>query len=440
MALGVRFWMFFDRSPPELTNIISDTYIGVIDDDPEDKSLSQVFPVRISPTVRIRVYVPRYPRYAYGDQIEITGKLSVPRSFSSGDGKVFDYENYLAKDDIYFEVKNPSIRIVAHEKGNWVVSLLLKIKHAFLSNLKSVLGEPHASLAGGLVVGEKSALGKDLIDDFRRAGLIHIVVLSGFNITIVAAAIRRMLVFLPRKIGIVVGGFAMILFCVLVGGGATVIRSCLMGMIGLIAEFTRREYRVGRALGIAGYLMLMQNPAILLYDPSFQLSFLATLALILLATPIEERLTKFGIPELFGIRGLVATTLATQVFVSPFIFYLMGQVSMIGVIVNILVLPAIPITMLLVTMIGLGGFSVFVLGDTVGHVLMLVAAFPTHMLLSYELWIVRFAAHMPFAVFSLHSFSITAMWATYGVYLAVYVYRRLHSHREPPFEEKAVVS
>lgn len=434
LLLGVRFWFYFNKSPPTLPR--QDTYTGVIDDDPEDKGLAQSFPVRVfsgdgeesvDTGISVLVQTDRYPRYSYGDKIEISGRtLFKPRSFKSDNGRVFDYDKFLAKDDIFYQVKNPEIRVISQGNGDPMVAMLIRIKRTFLAHITSVLGEPHASLAGGLVVGEKNALGKELIDDFRRAGLIHIVVLSGYNITIVAAAIRRVLssLFLPRSAAILLGAIAMIFFCILVGGGATVVRSCLMGMIALGGEFFYRQYRVGRALGIAAYLMLMQNPSILIYDPSFQLSFLATLALILLASPIEGILERMRMPELAGTRGLIATTMATQIFVSPFIFYLMGQVSVIGVVVNIVVLPMIPATMFVVTAIGLGGY--------ISHWIAVIFAVPAHALLSYELWVVRTASHLPHAVFTVATFSFAAMCVTYVVYLGLFLFfRKIPSNNLP---------
>src|SRR3989344_9136474 len=113
---------------------------------------------------------------------------------------------------------------------------LFHLKRRFVSHLEEVLGEPHAALAAGLVVGEKNALGADLLDDFRVVGLIHIVVLSGFNITIVGAAMRRLFSFMPRVWGITVGGIGIGFFGILVGGGATVGRWCFMAGIALSAD------------------------------------------------------------------------------------------------------------------------------------------------------------------------------------------------------------
>lgn len=377
--------------------------------------------------VMIRMKTKLYPRFKYGDTIAFSGKLSTPFNFSGDTGRSFDYIGYLAKDDIFYEIKS-AVASESDEKGidanqrmprmmripEAISSVLFSLKRRFVENLNRVLGEPHAALAAGLVVGEKSALGKDLLNDFRTVGLIHIVVLSGFNITIVADAIRRMLSFLPRVWGIILGAFGIALFGILVGGGATVVRSCFMAGIALFGDLIRRDYNVVRALGFAALVMLIQNPMILLHDPSFQLSFLATLGLILLASPIEKRLTL--IPETLGLRGIIASTFATQIFVSPYILYMMGQISVIGAVVNILVLPFIPATMLAVFLTGAAGFISGVASQWIGYA--------AHLLLAYELFMVGHFARMPFAAFTVPAFSIWWVIVFYAVFSGGFLFSR----------------
>ncbi len=379
-------------------------YEGKITTEPLTKDFLKSFVFETKEGFFIKVGADRYGEYEYGDRVTVTGKLSSPRNFASNGGRTFNYIDYLGKDDIYYEFKKARVEILEKADATSIPSKLFYIKRRFIENLQRVLGEPHAALASGLVVGEKAALGKELTDDFRKAGLIHIVVLSGYNITIIATSIRRLLSFLPRNISIILGGLGIILFGILVGGGATVVRSCVMALIALFAELVRRDYAVGRALFLAAALMLIQNPLILLYDPSFQLSFLATLGLILLSSPIEKKLG--FITEKAGIRGLVASTFATQIFVSPIIFYMMGQLSIIGIVVNILVLPVIPLTMLLVALAGLFGF--------ISHFISQIAGWGSHILLSYELFMVRFFAQLPFASIEVPAFS---GWIVAGLYI-----------------------
>jgi competence protein ComEC len=388
---------------------------GVISEEPVFNETGQVLIVQAEEPsclsgLSIKMKTKFYPRFQYGDTVIFNGKLSAPFNFKSDTGRSFDYRGYLAKDDIYYEIKSASTSLAAQSSGFSLTATLYKIKRGFVNNLNRTLGEPHAALAAGLVVGEKSSLGKDLLNDFRTVGLIHIVVLSGFNITIVADALRRLLTRLPRVWGIIIGGIGMVLFCILVGGGATVIRSCFMALVALSANTIRRDYDVTRALIFAACLMLIQSPMILLHDPSFQLSFLATLGLILLASPIEKLL--WFIPEKLGMRGIFASTFATQIFVSPYILYMMGQISIIGVVVNILVLPLIPITMLLVFLTGATGFVCGPVSQFFG--------WGAHMLLNYELWMVEHFARVPFAALTFPQFSGRWVAGFYGVFFLVY--------------------
>jgi len=384
---------------------------GIISDEPLIKDFTKTFTLKTekinedNTKIYIRVQSDRYVEYEYGQKLQLSGKLSTPFNFKSDGGRTFDYINFLLKDGIYFEMKKPKIEILGNDAGNFIYKNLFKIKQKFLANIKKTLGEPHAALAGGLVVGEKSALGKDLLNDFRIVGLIHIIVLSGYNITIVADSVRRLLSFLPRVTGIIVGGIGLLAFGIMVGGGATVVRSCIMALIALMATLLRRDYRVGKALFLAAAIMLIENPLILLYDPSFQLSFLATLGLILLSEPVGKRL--WFITEKAGLRGIVASTFATQIFISPYLLYMMGKLSIIGVIANIIVLPIIPLTMFFVALTGLSGFAIF--------------GWISHILLSYELLVVRIFSHIPFASINLPKFSfwiVISFYACYFVALA----------------------
>jgi competence protein ComEC len=450
-AAIVRVFLSFNQSAPDAAACLKHPLegIGIVADDPSRTSTGQVFDVdaerliinddliasragtgssnRSSSTtvpqssvpngicaenLRIQVKTKLYPRFSYGDPIEFAGNLSKPFNFSSDNGRSFDYAGYLAKDDVYYQMKSAVVTLATNDSNTSITSTLYAIKRGFVANLESTLGEPQAALAGGLVVGDKAALGKDLLNDFRIVGLIHIVVLSGFNITIVGIALRRMLSRLPRIWGILIGGIGIALFGILVGGGATVIRSCFMAGIALIADLIRRDYSVERALAFAALIMLIANPLILMHDPSFQLSFLATIGLVLLAGPIESRLE--WIPDKFGMRGTVACCLSTQIFVAPFILYMMGQISIVGVVVNILVLPFIPITMLAVFLTGASG--------CIWHPISIVIGWSAHLLLSYELFIVEWFARLPFAAAYVPPFSVWWVVGFYAIFICGFLY------------------
>ncbi len=334
--------------------------VGTVVEEPEYKDTTLRL-ILACGDFRMQATADRYVQVAYGDTVRVRGVVSPVK--------------YRGYNDYY--INYAKVEVIG--SANSVQKALFNLKHSFLRNIKNVLGEPHASLAGGLVVGEKSALGKELLDDFRHAGLIHIVVLSGFNITVIADALMRMLVFLPLLGRILIGGTGMVLFAILVGGGATVIRSTIMALIMLFAKAGGRKYVALQGLIIAGIVMGIWDPKTLLYDASFHLSFLATLAMIVLAPWIEKKL--YFLSERFEFRGIISSTIATQIFVSPYLIYLMGSISLWGLVTNIFVLPVIPPTMLFVFLAGVSGW--------IWSGLSFFLAIPAYILLSYELFVVR---------------------------------------------------
>jgi competence protein ComEC len=290
------------------------------------------------------------------------------------------------------------------------VQKLFDLKHAFTKSVGALIPEPHASLLGGLVVGAKQSLGKNLLDDFRRAGVIHIVVLSGYNITIVAEAVMNFFYFLPRYLGQTFGAIGIILFAIMTGGSATVVRASIMALLVILARASGRKYDITRALLLAGFLMVLQNPKILVFDSSFQLSFMSTLALVYVS-PILKKYFMF-VTEKFGLRSVVVATLSTQIFVLPMLLYKMGELSIVALPVNLLVLSAIPATMFFGFLSGVIGF--------ISSILAFPVAFVTYVLLDYELKVVEFFSHLPFASVAVSSFPFWVAVSCYAIYFVLY--------------------
>ena len=305
----------------------------------------------------------RFPEYKYGDKIKVFGKLNLPKNFESDNSTEFDYISYLAKDKIHFLIYRPEIKKLERNDGNKIIANLYSLKNLFIKNISEVVPEPNASLLSGLIFGAKQSLGTELLDDFRKVGLIHIVVLSGYNITIIAVGIFYLTSFLgKRKLGFVIGAISILFFAIMVGLGATVIRACIMSLISILAVYLGRPADALRFLFIAGLLMLLWNPFLLFYDPSFQLSFMATLGLILFSPFIISHISKSEIgkyiPEKFGLREIVASTIAVQFFVLPLLIKMSGFVSLISFLANPLVLPLVPWAMAFGALTGaLGIFS-----------------------------------------------------------------------------------
>jgi len=174
----------------------------------------------------------------------------------------------------------------------------------------------------------------------------------------------------------------------------------------VLAKATGRLYDVTRALLVAGFVMLLHNPQILVFDMSFQLSFLATVGLIYVS-PLILRHVHF-VTERLHLRDVVVATVSTQVFVLPFILYTMGELSLVALPVNLLVLAGIPLTMLFGFLAGMVGF----ISTTVA----VPFAFVAYGLLAYELAVVEWFAALPFASLTIPVFPLWLAVLWYGLY------------------------
>ena len=304
--------------------------------------------------------------FKYGDEVNLSGKLEKPENFVTDQGKVFDYVNYLRKDEIFYMVNYGDVEIISSGKGNKIKSFLFSVKDKFLEKINAVINSPENLLMGGLILGEKSAFSEELRTNFVNTGTIHIIALSGYNITIVAEWFMSLFVFLPQNLGIGMGILAVLFFILMTGGSSTAVRAGIMATLALVARATGRNYDVARALTLAGVFMVLFNPFVLVYDVSFQLSFIATVAVIFFTPRIEKYF--MWVPKNFKLRDIISVTFAAYIFVLPFILYKMGNLSLVALPANILILPLIPLTMLLGFVTGFVGIFSDILSVPVGYI------------------------------------------------------------------------
>lgn len=387
------------------------TSTGIVVSEPEQRENTTRFILRTDNGERVLVNTDLYSSVWYGDRVEVNGKLQEPGiidpSTSSGQvsDRPFDYGKYLSKDDIYYTLTFAKVKVLSSGHGNLIKQALFKIKRSFVGKTKEILAEPYASLLSGLIVSGREAMPKDILEEFRRAGVIHIVVLSGYNITIIAEFMRA--VFRSAQFSII----GIILFVIMTGAEATVVRAALLVLAVFLAKMFRRKFSAPRALLAAAFLMLLQNPKILVFDPSFELSFLATLALVYVV-PIVDRYLKW-VPERWGLRATTATTLATQATVLPLLIYSLGDFSLVSLPANILILFVIPATMLI-------GFIATVI-TYASSALALPFAYIAYLLLAWILGVSHYLGNLSFASISVPPVS---WWLIVLVYLATIIFVR----------------
>jgi len=394
----VRFYFFLPK-PPDYTEVVGKEVkvVGLVVNAPDVRLNNQR--LTLKPTnqdTNVLVVIPKEIEVSYGDMIEARGILETPENFITNSGKEFNYERYLANQDIYSIIKNGEIKIISHDNGSRVLSWLYILRNSFMKNIVSVISAPESDLANGLILGARGGFDATMRDEFISTGTIHIIALSGYNVTIVAESTMKILGLVFRQVvGTVFGIIVVILFVLLGGASATAIRAGIMAIIVLFARMTGRKYDAGRALVIAGLLMIAYDLRVLT-DISFQLSFIATFG-VLFVTPKVIGLVKF-LPMKFGFREVVATTIAATITVLPILLHTTGILSIVSLPANILILPFIPITMFMSFVVGLFGY--------ISPILAIPFAYIAHLLLLYILSIIHFFASLSYASVTVRSFPI----------------------------------
>lgn len=287
-----------------------------------------------------------WPPVRYGDAVTVRGVLRRPEVIED-----FDYPRYLELSGIRALIMRGTVTEAAGlaeppPARTWkALRLLSDIRTRMEDRIGLILPEPHASLLAGLLTGTRRGLSEEWTERFRRAGLTHIVAVSGYNVTIVLALLGGMLFWIPVKKRFLPLAAAAALFALFTGAGAPVVRASVMGVLGLLAISTERVASVRLLILWTAFLMLLWNPLLLWYDASFQLSFLAVIGLSELSPLLQPYLKR--VPETLAIRESLTATLAAQIATIPLSILLFRQFSLIAPLSNILAAPLIPPAMLL---------------------------------------------------------------------------------------------
>lgn len=308
---------------------------------------------------KILVYLPLYPKLSYGDELRVSGQI--------------EKREFPLAGNIFYQIGNAQAEVLGHNQGNFFLAGLLKIKNRFLTEINELIPAPESALAGGLIFGGRQSLDQEWQEKFRQVGLSHIIVLSGYNLAVVATTIFFIFGLWSRRWGILFGSVGVVAFTLMAGAGAAATRAAVMALIAIFAKAVGRVGNVATALLLSGLALLIWHPFLLVYDLGFQLSFLATFGIIYVEPWLEKKFSR--VPKTFALRETTATTISAQVMVAPWILYKMQTFSWLALPVNLLVLPIIPATMFFGFMAGLSGISLPFLAP--------LFAWPAHALLTY---------------------------------------------------------
>ena len=269
------------------------------------------------------------------------------------------------------------------------ISILEIIRLKFFAGMRSAVPEPQASLGLGFLVGLRSLLPDQLLDELRRTGLTHIVAVSGYNLTVLVRLTRRLLA-KHSKYWACVSAVALIIFFLSVTGlASSIFRASIVAFFALAAWYYGRPIRPMMLLGLSGAITATINPLLIWYDIGWWLSFLAFFGVLIVGPIFCQRVFKKSPSELPIFGQIILETSAAQIMTMPLIVFIFGEVSLVSLLSNILILPLVPLAMLLSFIAG-----------TAGAVATPIAgwfSWPATILLTAITDIVRILSSLPFA-------------------------------------------
>jgi len=294
----------------------------------------------------VLVQTARFPEYVYGDRIRAAGQLETPPPYDD-----FDYAAYLSGQGIDTLLRRGRIELIAHDQGSPFWAALYGLRSRCSALLNRVLPEPAASLANGMLLGIEGGIPPEVDEAFKATGTTHVIVISGSNIALLTGVLMGLL-------GLLIGKrraawptvVTVVLYVLLVGADPSALRAGVMGLLFVFASVLGRAGTAYVSLCFAALIMTLNNP-LALWDVGFQLSFAATLGLILFTPAIQARFERFFTPRLpqeqarwilrFLSTGLIVT-LTAQILTLPLIVFQFGRLSLVGLLANLLILPAQP--------------------------------------------------------------------------------------------------
>ena len=319
--------------------------------------------------------------YEYGQQVRVRGLLKTPP-----EDEEFSYRDYLARQGIQSYVSSMEVTVLPGNGGSFFLTRVYKLKAKLLENTYRLFHDPEASLLAGILFGVDTGLTGKLQDAFKNTGTAHIIAISGFNIAIIAGIFFSFFKNLfGERPGAAVAVLGIFFYTLLVGANAAVVRAAIMGSLTLLARQLGRRSNGINTLAVIALVMSFANPLVI-WDVGFQLSFFATLGLILYAEPFSNftsnlisKLSKQDTSVFIRtVNEYFILTLAAQLTTIPIMAYHFNRISLISFVANPFILPAQPAVMIL------SGLAVFIS----------LFSFPLGQLIAWFAW--------PFTTYTIH--------------------------------------
>ena len=363
----------------------------------------------------VLAHVPINQIYEYGDEVRLRGQLQTPPQDED-----FSYQDYLARQGILSYIPASEATLLPGNDGNPISRAIYSFKDKALDHIYRLFPDPEASVLAGMLLGVNGGLSGPVQQAFRDTGTAYVIAVSGFKISLLAGVFVTLFSrVLGARRGWIFAVLGIAFYTFLVGANDAAVRAALMVTLALVAEQIGRRTQGLNTLAFVAALMALWNPLVL-WDAGFQISFFATLGLILYMEPLqkttENLLTRY-FPQwnaqqvIKYVLYYFLLTLAVQLTTIPIMAYQFKQIPLIALIANPSITPIQPVVMMLGGLAVILSFIFFSLGQLIAWI-----AWP---LTAYTIRMVELFDRVPHGTISLGNFSVAFVALYFAVLLSL---------------------
>ncbi|HVF69304.1 MAG TPA: ComEC/Rec2 family competence protein [Xanthomonadales bacterium] len=337
----------FFHNPPTIKDGQELNFRTRLTDEPEIKNGRQKLRVKTEAGQRIIIITGLESEFQYGDTVDISGNV----------------KTNVYKGHTFFTMNTPTLQIATNDH-NFITGSATSVRR-FANNLYSKSLPPvSASLLSGIVFGGDQGLPKNFMEDLQVSGVVHVIAASGMNVTFVAGAMIGVLgALFKRQIAITIAIFGVLFYAFISGLEPSIVRASIMAIMAFSAQLLGRQSFALASLFITAFVMLFYSP-VLVTDVGFQLSFLATLGILLIkpilsferpkgvekilfSTSSNNKKFDFGFIKHILLSDDVGTTIAAQIATIPVLLAVFGNYGLLSIFINALVLWTVPLLMII---------------------------------------------------------------------------------------------
>lgn len=366
------------------------------------------------------VYIERYPLRKVGTRVAFTCLFEVPKPFDT-----FAFDIYAARNGIDYVCRYPYLKEVDFEQG--IRSVLFTVKEWYSQHFSWAFHQPENGLAQAMVLARVGELSQTLRIEFSRAGIVHVISISGLHMALLTMLLELMLqaVGFGRTFRFGILAIFSFFYLVILGFPPPAVRSVIMVLLLLFARIVGRPSQGMHLLLMAATIMVMQNPYALGFDIGFQLSF-AALGGIMATNEWWERVLRF-MPERFAFRSVTAMTCSAQLFTWPLTAYYFGMFSLVAPVANIAVAALLGPVLVGALLIPFAMSVPFAAPFIV---------WPTFFMLKALIIVAHYASAVPFAVIPLPAYSLPftiVSFSVVGILYRLFIRKeKMSLHNSPP--------